>query len=228
MPPTRESPRLLQIEDHTTLYGTRDGGSEARMTSQRRRPGRPAHGSREKLVTAACELFAERGFTATSPTMVLDRSGVGHGSLYHYFDGKEALALTVIEQMRADLIGRFGLETREDRDGDADSETSGTADADAVLDSYFAQTEGRALLHLLTDPGVSESSALSQQVRAWSDDLRAAVHVAITGENAKGSADVWSPDRLREVSDPHLTAALGRALLALPRSVDLLHPADPR
>lgn len=41
------------------------------MTSQRRRPGRPAHGSREKLVAAACELFAERGFTATSPTMVL-------------------------------------------------------------------------------------------------------------------------------------------------------------
>ena len=57
------------------------------MTPQRRRPGRPAHGSREKLVAAACDLFAERGFTAASPTMVLDRSGVGHGSLYHYFDG---------------------------------------------------------------------------------------------------------------------------------------------
>ena len=67
-----EPPRLLQIEDHTTLYETRDGGSEARMTPQQRRQGRPAHGSREKLISATCELFAERRFTATSPTMVRD------------------------------------------------------------------------------------------------------------------------------------------------------------
>lgn len=196
------------------------------MTSQRHRPGRPAHGSREKLVAAACELFAERGFTPTSPTMVLDRSGVGHGSLYHYFDGKEALALAAIEQMRADLMAKLGLEAREDPDGGAESPW--TTGIDAVLDGYFSRTEGRALLHLLTDPGVSESDALSRQVRSWCDDLRAAIHGAVSGENAAGPADVVTPDRLHEVSHPHLTAALGRALLALPRSVDLLHPADPR
>ena len=198
------------------------------MTPQRRRPGRPAHGSREKLVAAACDLFAERGFTAASPTMVLDRSGVGHGSLYHYFDGKEALALAAIEQMRADLMAKLGLENSEDRDCEADAENSGTTGIDAILDVYFGRTEGRALLHLLTDPGVSESQVLSRQVRAWCDDLQAAIHVAVTGEDAEGSTDDVPPDRLREVSDPHLEAALGRGLLALPRTVDLLHPADPR
>lgn len=198
------------------------------MTSQRRRPGRPAHGSREKLVAAACKLFAERGFTATSPTMVLGRSGVGHGSLYHYFDSKEALGLTAIERMRAGLMVKLGLETGEDRDGESDAADNELVDIDAVLDHYFAQTEGRALLHLLTDPGVSASEVLSHQVQAWCHELRAAIHVAVTGESAEGSSDVAVRARLREVSDPHLAAALGRGLLALPRKVDLLHPADPR
>lgn len=198
------------------------------MTPQRRRPGRPAHGSREKLVAAACDLFAERGFTAASPTMVLDRSGVGHGSLYHYFDGKEALALAAIGQMRADLTGRLGLETSEDLDAKSDVDNRVTVDIDAALDHYFAQTEGRALLHLLTDPSVSESDALSRQVRAWCDELRSAIHVAVTGESTEGSADVVAPDRLHEIVDARLASALGRGLLALPRTVDLLHPADPR
>lgn len=197
------------------------------MTSQRRRPGRPAHGSREKLVAAACELFAERGFTATSPTMVLDRSGVGHGSLYHYFDGKEALALAAIEQMRGDTMAELGLETNEDRGGELDAADNELTDVDAAFDHYFTQTEGRALLHLLTDPGVSESDALSRQVRAWCDELRSAIHVAVTGENAESSADDSKLSIVHEVADPHLTAALGRGLLALPRTVDLLHPADP-
>lgn len=198
------------------------------MTSQPRRPGRPAHGSREKLVAAARGLFAERGFTATSPTMVLDRSGVGHGSLYHYFDGKEALALAAVEHMRTDLLTRLGLETSEDRHSESDAENSGRTGLDAVLDHYFAQTDGRALLHLLTDPGVAESPALSGQVQAWCDDLRAVIYVAVTGENAEGSTDVVAPGTLPEVADPHLAAALGRGLLARPRTVDLLHPGDPR
>ena len=180
------------------------------------------------MALRACELFAERGFTATSPTMVLDRSGVGHGSLYHYYDGKEALALAAIGQMRAGLTGRLGLETSEDLDAKSDVDNRVTVDIDAALDHYFAQTEGRALLHLLTDPGVSESQVLSRQVRAWCDDLQAAIHVAVTGEDAEGSTDDVSSGRLPEVADPHLAAALGRGLLAMPHKVDLLHPADPR
>lgn len=198
------------------------------MTSQRRRPGRPAHGSREKLVAATCELLAQRGFTATSPTMVLDRSGVGHGSLYHYFDGKEALAFSAIEQMRGDLMVRLRLETGEDLNAKGDLENTVAADIDAILDDYFARTEGRALLHLLTDSGVSESDALSRQVQAWCDDLRAAVYTAVTSEKAESSADVVTPGELHEADDARFAAALGRGLLALPREVDLLHPADPR
>lgn len=59
------------------------------MVEERRGPGRPAYDSKQKLVAAACALLAERGFEATSPQMFQQRSGVGHGSMYHHFPGKE-------------------------------------------------------------------------------------------------------------------------------------------
>jgi TetR/AcrR family transcriptional regulator, transcriptional repressor for nem operon len=59
------------------------------------------------------DLLWERGYAATSPRAVLDRAGVGQGSMYHHFTGKEqlaveALALTadeVFEQARATMAG---------------------------------------------------------------------------------------------------------------------------
>ena len=36
------------------------------MVEKRRKPGRPAYGSREKLIAATCALLAERGFEATA------------------------------------------------------------------------------------------------------------------------------------------------------------------
>ena len=76
------------------------------MVEKRRGPGRPAYDSKQKLVAAACSLLAERGFEATSPQMFQQRSGVGHGSMYHHFPGKgkEGLALDAISHMRASTI----------------------------------------------------------------------------------------------------------------------------
>ena len=76
------------------------------MAEKRRGPGRPAYDSKQKLVAAACALLAERGFEATSPQMFQQRSGVGHGSMYHHFPGKgkEGLALDAISHMRTSTI----------------------------------------------------------------------------------------------------------------------------
>lgn len=192
--------------------------------AQGRRPGRPAHGSREKLIGAACALFAERGFTATSPTMILKRSGIGHGSLYHYFEGKEDLALAAIEQMRAKPLTQLGFAHLDAPGEDGDAGEMPAADIHAALDRYFTRKEGRALLHLLTDPAVSDSPTLSRALQEWCYDLRAAIYVTVAGEDAETSNAL---DRLHDVGDPHLTVALGRGLLALPRQVALSRSADP-
>ena len=53
--------------------------------------------ARERLLAAAKSLLWERGFESMSPRAVLDRSGVGQGSLYHHFRSKADLAGTALE-----------------------------------------------------------------------------------------------------------------------------------
>lgn len=56
------------------------------------RRGRPANPEvRSGILAAALELFADRGYDATSVSEVVLRSGVTKGALYHYFASKEDL-----------------------------------------------------------------------------------------------------------------------------------------
>lgn len=58
---------------------------------------------RDEILNAAKSLLWEQGFEAMSPKKVMRLSGAGQGSLYHHFEGKEALALTALEEVSADL-----------------------------------------------------------------------------------------------------------------------------
>ena len=50
------------------------------------------------MTAAALELFVERGFATTRLEDVAARAGVSKGTLYLYFDSKEALFKAVIEE----------------------------------------------------------------------------------------------------------------------------------
>jgi len=50
--------------------------------------GRPKASSRETLAEAACELFLERGFEATSIADITTRAGVSRSSFFNYFSSK--------------------------------------------------------------------------------------------------------------------------------------------
>lgn len=60
--------------------------------------------SRTSLVETMSELMWERGFAATSPREVRQRSGVGQGSMYHHFPTKRDLGLAALERNCADLL----------------------------------------------------------------------------------------------------------------------------
>jgi AcrR family transcriptional regulator len=60
---------------------------------QRRKEARPA-----ELMAAALELFVSKGFAATRLDDVAAHAGVTKGTLYLYFDSKEALFKAVIQQ----------------------------------------------------------------------------------------------------------------------------------
>jgi len=65
------------------------------------REGRPqARGiaTRQRLLRAAEQLFAKRGYDTTSMAEVAERAGVGVGTLYHHFPDKRALLLSLVDE----------------------------------------------------------------------------------------------------------------------------------
>jgi AcrR family transcriptional regulator len=64
----------------------------AAAAPRRRKEARPG-----EIAGAALELFVERGFAATKLDEVAERAGVSKGTVYLYFDSKEALFKAAIE-----------------------------------------------------------------------------------------------------------------------------------
>ena len=66
------------------------------------RAGRPKASSRETLAEAACELFLERGYDATSVADITQRAGVSRSSFFNYFSSKSDVLWSGLD----DRIGR--------------------------------------------------------------------------------------------------------------------------
>ncbi|MYW70454.1 TetR family transcriptional regulator [Streptomyces sp. SID8379] len=68
--------------------------------------------TQERLIETTRELLWERGYVGTSPKAILQGAGVGQGSMYHHFTGKQDLALAAIrrtgEEMRATVDRLLG------------------------------------------------------------------------------------------------------------------------
>ena len=60
--------------------------------------GGEAPRTRERIVAAAAELFAERGFHATPMTAVAEASGLSQTGLLHHFPSKDDLLAEVLRQ----------------------------------------------------------------------------------------------------------------------------------
>lgn len=115
-----------------------------------------AMSSRERLITATRELLWSRGYTATSPKAILAAAGVGQGSMYHHFEGKQALALEAIRANAADL--RNAIE--------ADVTIAGSAvdRVERYLLKYRDVLKGCKFGRLAQDPDVIESPALQAEI----------------------------------------------------------------
>jgi len=71
----------------------------ARRVGRPRAQGPSATGRtpREDVLAAAAELFTSRGYSATSTRAIADLAGLRQASLYHWFDGKEAILAALLE-----------------------------------------------------------------------------------------------------------------------------------
>src|SRR5919108_1642683 len=85
-------------------------GSAARAPERGRTQAQRSEATRNALIDAASELFAERGYGGVGTEEIVRRSGVTRGALYHHFAGKTDLFRTVFERMEEELAQRFATE----------------------------------------------------------------------------------------------------------------------
>ncbi|MCA1008616.1 TetR/AcrR family transcriptional regulator [Rhodococcus hoagii] len=57
-----------------------------------------------EILEAASELFAAKGYTGTSMRDIASDTGMLAGSLYYHFESKEALAATMVADLRDDIV----------------------------------------------------------------------------------------------------------------------------
>jgi AcrR family transcriptional regulator len=62
---------------------------------------------RAHLVSLAGELFAEKGFRATTVREIADAAGILSGSLYHHFDSKESIGDEILSGFLNDVLADY-------------------------------------------------------------------------------------------------------------------------
>jgi TetR/AcrR family transcriptional regulator, repressor of fatR-cypB operon len=60
----------------------------------------------EAILEAALELFVERGFHGTAMPLLAEKAGVSAGTIYHYFESKEALVNVLYRKWKSAIAQR--------------------------------------------------------------------------------------------------------------------------
>ena len=76
--------------------------SESTARWRRRKEARP-----EEILDAALDLFTEKGFSATRMMDVADKAGISKGTLYLYFESKDAIFRAVVQEMISPRLDEF-------------------------------------------------------------------------------------------------------------------------
>ncbi len=160
--------------------------------------GRPKASSRETLAEAACELFLEKGFEATSIADITTRAGVSRSSFFNYFSSKSDILWAGLD----DRIATF-----ERRLADQDSGSSVREEVLAIADGFAPDSLALGIVNAaamgLEDELGREASVRRSRilravaehlVRGGADRLHAEVAGAAWGGAVLAAVEAWAHD----------------------------------
>ncbi len=99
----------------------------------------PSVSARERILTAAYDLFSRRGIRAVGTDEVIERAGVARATLYRHFATKNDLVLAVLQ--RREEVWTYGLIDEQSRQRGANPEEQLLAIFD-VMHEWFQQGDG--------------------------------------------------------------------------------------
>jgi len=108
--------------------------------------------SREKILNVALELFAKKGYHATSISQIAQKAKISKGLMYNYFASKEKLLDEIIQQGFNSLAE---LELKAKRDANPEKQLEDFVDT--VLDNLYSNfTYWQLYLVLLVHPDIQK------------------------------------------------------------------------
>ena len=140
---------------------------------QRRKQDRP-----REILDAALELFVERGFAATKLEDVAQRAGVTKGTMYLYFDGKQALFEAVVRAAVLPTLERAERVLAEHRGSSRDL-------IESLLREWWRATEGTAASGL-PKLMIAEAANFPQVARTFNQEVVERVHRIIVAALERG------------------------------------------
>ncbi|OBF57071.1 TetR family transcriptional regulator [Mycobacterium sp. 852002-50816_SCH5313054-b] len=169
--------------------------------------------TQQRILYAATEVFATRGFTAATMADVVAGSGASVGSIYHHFGGKNELFLAIFEQMATAVDRRIEEAMRQAGEA-ADPRRIFELHVRAYLEAMW---ENRHLARVLTSgdtpPGfeVARRDRMQAAFRRWMavleldksvrGQLLSRILVATMAESSLMVAGCEDPDEVPAITD---------------------------
>jgi AcrR family transcriptional regulator len=147
------------------------------------------------LLSVASELFATKGFEATSMRDIATAAGMMSGSLYYHFDSKESLYIAVQDASISKIYNAVSAAIEGTEPGWAQLEAAAVAHAEAMLD----RTGFRVLVTPLFPPGLD--AAVRQELVNQRDRFERMMEVVI-------QALPLAPDIDRRIFQRHYLGAI--------------------
>lgn len=164
--------------------------SETQRVSRKQQAER----TRQTIVETATQLFAKKGYKATSMAELITAAGLTKGAIYHHFDAKDALFRAVVDHVRQTWGQAVG------------AELSGHDDA---LDQLEALITGHARLIRDRPELCLVITGLSEEIQGSEPELAAALHevyrelIAVVEQLLTAGQHAG---QVRTDIDPHLVA----------------------
>jgi len=138
--------------------------------------------TRGRLLAAASDLFAQRGYHAVSTEAVASAADRTSGAVYAHFGGKEGLLLALLEQWIAQTTADLAtsIEGEADLDGRLAALWGGIVRADSDSGDAWLLLEFELWLHAVRDPELALVGAqrfqlmrdgLAGALEAWSEEF---------------------------------------------------------
>ena len=169
--------------------------------------------TQQRILDAATEVFATRGFSAATMADVVAGSAASIGSIYHHFGGKNELFLAIFEQM-ANAVDRHIERAMEQEGEDADPRRIFELHVRAYLEAMW---ENRRLARVLTSGDtpagfeVVRRDRMQAAFRSWMAVLEldkslrgqvlSRVLVATMAESSLMVAGCENPDEVPAITD---------------------------